>query len=48
MAKLPIDKGLQVDLSTGYTIEEVCYAQVVPTKDRLEGLQAFAEKRKQV
>ncbi|TMW52317.1 hypothetical protein DOY81_002650 [Sarcophaga bullata] len=48
MAKLAIDKGLQVDLSTGYTIEEVCYAQVVPTKDRLEGLQAFAEKRKPV
>lgn len=45
MAKLAIDKGLQVDLSTGYSIEEVCYAQVIPTKDRLEGLQAFAEKR---
>ncbi|ALC42095.1 CG8778 [Drosophila busckii] len=48
MAKLAIDKGMQVDLSTGYSIEEVCYAQVVPTKDRLEGLAAFAEKRKPV
>jgi len=45
MAKLAIDKGVQVDLSTGYSIEEVCYNQVIPTKDRLEGLQAFAEKR---
>lgn len=48
MAKLAIDKGMQVDLTTGYSIEEVCYAQVIPTKDRLEGLQAFAEKRKPV
>ncbi|XP_017960250.1 methylglutaconyl-CoA hydratase, mitochondrial [Drosophila navojoa] len=48
MAKLAIDKGMQVDLSTGYSIEEVCYAQVIPTKDRLEGLAAFAEKRKPV
>ncbi|KAM7363743.1 methylglutaconyl-CoA hydratase, mitochondrial [Cochliomyia hominivorax] len=48
MAKLAIDKGMQVDLNTGYSIEEVCYAQVIPTKDRLEGLQAFAEKRKPV
>ncbi|XP_023162386.1 methylglutaconyl-CoA hydratase, mitochondrial [Drosophila hydei] len=48
MAKLAIDKGMQVDLSTGYSIEEVCYAQVIPTKDRLEGLAAFAEKRNPV
>ncbi|KAH8354966.1 hypothetical protein KR093_003022 [Drosophila rubida] len=48
MAKLAVDKGMQVDLSTGYSIEEVCYAQVIPTKDRLEGLAAFAEKRKPV
>lgn len=48
MAKLAIDKGIQVDLNTGYSIEEICYSQVVPTKDRLEGLQAFAEKRKPV
>ncbi|XP_030369149.1 methylglutaconyl-CoA hydratase, mitochondrial-like [Scaptodrosophila lebanonensis] len=48
MAKLAIDKGMQVDLKTGYSIEEVCYAQVIPTKDRLEGLAAFAEKRKPI
>lgn len=46
MAKKAIDKGLQVDLATGCAIEEACYAQVIPTKDRLEGLKAFAEKRK--
>lgn len=46
MAKKAIDKGIDVDLQTGYAIEEACYAQVIPTKDRLEGLKAFAEKRK--
>lgn len=45
MAKKAIDHGLQVDLNTGYAIEEACYAQIIPTKDRLEGLNAFAEKR---
>ncbi|KAH8421024.1 hypothetical protein KR222_004014 [Zaprionus bogoriensis] len=48
MAKLAVDKGMQVDLSSGYSIEEICYDQVIPTKDRLEGLAAFAEKRKPV
>lgn len=46
MAKKAIDRGIQVDLGTGYAIEEACYAQVIPTQDRLEGLKAFAEKRK--
>lgn len=46
MAKRSINKGSQCDLNTGYAIEEACYAQVIPTKDRLEGLLAFAEKRK--
>lgn len=45
MAKKAIDCGLQVDINSGFAIEEACYAQVVPTKDRLEGLKAFAEKR---
>ncbi|MBZ3888368.1 Methylglutaconyl-CoA hydratase, mitochondrial [Sciurus carolinensis] len=35
----------QVDLVTGLAIEEACYAQTIPTKDRLEGLLAFKEKR---
>ena len=48
MAKLAINKGSEVDLQTGLAFEETCYAQVIPTKDRLEGLAAFAEKRKPV
>lgn len=46
MAKKAIDNGLQVDINTGFAIEEACYAQLLPTTDRLEGLKAFAEKRK--
>uniref|UniRef100_S4REY8 AU RNA binding protein/enoyl-CoA hydratase n=1 Tax=Petromyzon marinus TaxID=7757 RepID=S4REY8_PETMA len=34
-----------VDLTTGMAFEQACYAQVIPTKDRLEGLLAFKEKR---
>lgn len=45
-AKMAIDKGKEVDLASGLAIEEMCYAQVIPTKDRLEGLMAFKEKRK--
>lgn len=45
MAKISISRGIQVDLSTGLAIEEACYAQVIPTKDRIEGLVAFKEKR---
>lgn len=48
MAKCAIDRGIQCDLGTGYMIEEACYAKVIPTQDRLEGLKAFAEKRKPV
>jgi methylglutaconyl-CoA hydratase len=29
-------------------IEEACYAQIIPTEDRLEALKAFQEKRKPV
>uniref|UniRef100_A0A6A7G0Q6 Methylglutaconyl-CoA hydratase n=1 Tax=Hirondellea gigas TaxID=1518452 RepID=A0A6A7G0Q6_9CRUS len=45
MAKTAITKGMEVDLSSGLCIEEACYAQVIPTKDRIEGLAAFKEKR---
>lgn len=45
MAKVAISRGIEVDLSTGLSIEEACYAQVIPTKDRIEGLTAFREKR---
>ncbi|XP_040511487.1 methylglutaconyl-CoA hydratase, mitochondrial isoform X5 [Gallus gallus] len=45
VAKLAIDQGMEVDLVTGLAIEEACYAQTIPTKDRIEGLLAFKEKR---
>lgn len=45
MAKVAISRGIEVDLATGLSIEEACYAQVIPTKDRIEGLMAFKEKR---
>ncbi|XP_007486275.1 methylglutaconyl-CoA hydratase, mitochondrial isoform X5 [Monodelphis domestica] len=45
VAKLAINQGMEVDLVTGLAIEEACYAQTIPTKDRLEGLRAFKEKR---
>lgn len=46
MAKKAVNKGSEVDLASGLSIEESCYAQTLPTKDRLEGYTAFAEKRK--
>ena len=45
MAKQAIDNGIEVDIATAMQIEQACYAQVIPTKDRLEGLEAFREKR---
>lgn len=45
MAKVSISRGSQVDLSTALAIEEACYAQLIPTRDRIEGLVAFKEKR---
>jgi len=48
MAKAAINNGMDVDLSTALKMEEAFYAQLIPTKDRLEGLRAFAEKRSPV
>lgn len=45
MAKAAINKGTEVDMSSGCFIEESCYARLIPTKDRMEGLRAFKEKR---
>ncbi|MFA1820788.1 enoyl-CoA hydratase [Virgibacillus oceani] len=47
-AKTAINHGMQTDLSAGLTIEHLAYKETIPTKDRLEGLQAFREKRKPV
>ncbi|MBN6188291.1 enoyl-CoA hydratase [Aneurinibacillus sp. BA2021] len=44
-AKIAINKGIQVDLATGLKIEELAYDALIPTEDRIEGLEAFAEKR---
>lgn len=46
MAKLAINQGSEVDIASGLKYEEAYYAQIIPTKDRIEGLQAFKEKRK--
>jgi methylglutaconyl-CoA hydratase len=45
MAKLAMDRGIGLSLRDGLAFEQTCYAQTIPTKDRLEGLQAFKEKR---
>lgn len=45
MVKQAVNRGFGADLETGLGIERACYAQVIPTKDRLEGLAAFREKR---
>ncbi|XP_063794968.1 enoyl-CoA hydratase domain-containing protein 2, mitochondrial isoform X2 [Pseudophryne corroboree] len=45
MAKLAVNKGIEVDIASGMAIEGICYGQVIPTKDRLEGMAAFQEKR---
>lgn len=47
-AKTAIHHGMQTDISTGLHIEHLAYKETIPTKDRLEGLQAFREKRKPV
>ena len=45
-AKRAVDQGTEAPLEAGLAIEADCYAEVIPTQDRLEALAAFAEKRK--
>ncbi|MFD2371050.1 enoyl-CoA hydratase-related protein [Brevibacillus sp. GCM10020057] len=47
-AKFAIDCGLEVDLASGLQIESNAYQLLIPTRDRLEGLDAFQQKRKPV
>jgi enoyl-CoA hydratase/carnithine racemase len=47
-AKYAINYGLETDLSTGLALESNAYWVTIPSKDRLEGLAAFREKRKPV
>lgn len=44
-AKFAIDNGFDRDLSAGLALETKAYLTLLNTKDRLEGLNAFAEKR---
>ncbi|HJW71614.1 MAG TPA: enoyl-CoA hydratase-related protein [Geothrix sp.] len=46
MAKQAVNRGLELDRDSGLAFEQACYAQIIPTQDRLEGLAAFREKRK--
>lgn len=46
IAKRAINEGSELDMESALALEEECYAQLLNTKDRLEGLAAFAEKRK--
>jgi enoyl-CoA hydratase/carnithine racemase len=47
-AKYAINKGSEVSLPVGLAIESNAYAVTIPTKDRIEGLTAFREKRKPI
>ena len=44
-AKLAINKGVEVDLASGLAIEALGHTLCVATRDRLEGLESFKEKR---
>jgi methylglutaconyl-CoA hydratase len=44
-AKEAIVRGLAMPLEQGLAFEQEMYGRTVPTKDRLEGLEAFREKR---
>lgn len=47
-AKRAIHQGSETGLSAGLLLETAAYEKVIPTRDRLEGLAAFREKRKPV
>ena len=45
-AKTSINKGSETDYNTAYALDIAAYNQLVSSKDRLEGVAAFNEKRK--
>ncbi|GAA5979637.1 hypothetical protein JCM10908_002993 [Rhodotorula pacifica] len=47
-AKTAVDIGAEVDLESGLDVERLAYQTILSTEDRMEGLRAFAEKRKPV
>lgn len=44
-AKVAINQGIDTDIVHGLDIERSAYERLIPTHDRVEALQAFAEKR---
>lgn len=42
---MAISEGAELPLKDGLEIERQCYSKIVNTKDRIEGLAAFAAKR---
>lgn len=46
--KKAINASLTMDISTGYQFELSAYQQLLPTQDRIEGINAFNEKRKPI
>ena len=47
-AKFAINNGMEASLGVALPLESKAYEVTIPTKDRLEALAAFAEKRKPV
>src|SRR5215472_7423653 len=45
-AKKAVGAALDLDIKSGFAFELEAYNQLVPTRDRLEGIRAFNEKRK--
>ncbi|MGG0656624.1 enoyl-CoA hydratase [Rummeliibacillus pycnus] len=44
-AKKAMNQGMQTDIATALQIETLAYSRLLQTEDRLEGLNAFKEKR---
>jgi len=47
-AKMAVNQSLETPLKDCLEVERTAYKKVIPTKDRVEGLRAFVEKRKPV
>lgn len=47
-AKAAVGGGADVGIAAGLRLEAACYAALIPTADRAEGLCAFAERRRPV
>ena len=47
-AKKAIDTGIEKTLTQGLDVEDECYKLVLNSEDRVEGLIAFAEKRRPI